>query len=173
MNTKATLLRMPLTALFVAGSLWVAALSGCEVKSATAPSKPVPTTFNLPCDNCGKSHDIKYKVVCIGGCEYIVTDKFFTHKGDCKNPMHPQQYEKQEVLVKTNYLHITNDVILTSSNVVWQKIPITNFVAKISCLPTSVMIDVAEAGFPQDALQIDFEKTADGMCYRSIRWIKK
>ena len=159
--------------LFVAGSLLVAAICGCEVKSAPL-NKPAPLTFNMPCDNCGESHDIKYKVVCVNGCEYIATGKFFAHKGDCKNPMHPQQYEKQEILIKTNRICFTNDVILKSTNIVWQQVDRVNFIVKIAAAPTTILFDFSQAGESNQFAKVEFDTNHDGrFWFKENTWVNK
>jgi hypothetical protein len=80
--------------------LAIIALSGCADKSK--PWVALPSSY----DKYGNAVGIEenYFVVSIENCQYILIgsndNRTLTHKGDCNNPIHYYNVEKQEQMAK-------------------------------------------------------------------------
>jgi hypothetical protein len=84
---KATFLTLFLTLLFLP-----IIINSCNDERET---QKAPKSKRLELDSTSRYYDQNYKVYTLEGCEYIAVgygkDRWGSHKGNCKNPIHNTQ----------------------------------------------------------------------------------
>jgi hypothetical protein len=92
MRNKQIKLNILLTTIF--GSLMLLLMSSCGLDEDRGPKAPQSKRMEL--DTLSQYSDQNYNIYTLDGCEYIVyglgNNRWGSHKGNCKNPIH---YEKK------------------------------------------------------------------------------